>query len=319
MTVGFPKGFATASVMAAVLLLGPAAMPVPVPVPVPVVNHQVAQRPSVAADPAAAQELPSLNAAPPAATQAAKVPVPKPPIPEVKTLPWIAAGATVPAAPEDIDTPYSGRLAAPKADGLMVHASPGGTPFGLLPARVVDSDGSDRTWMPVIGSATGKWLQVLLPARRNLPSSGASVNGATGWVLASKVLTKASAVTVDVDLTAKTVTVSDAGTVQAVFPVSISGGGETARGRSFVTGRYTTSLSEKCSAQPMMILSAQSESADGYFGQDTAVQAVHAFSEHCQTISGYTAATPGCIIIGEDDIPRLLGLVPDGTPVSVHA
>jgi hypothetical protein len=149
MNIGIPKGFAAASVMAAVLLLGPAAMPLPA------VNHQATQGPSVAADQPAAQELPSLNAAPPAATHPALNPAPKPRIQVAKPLPWITAGATVPAAPGDIDTPYSGRLAAPKADGLMVHATPDGTPFGLLPARVLDSDGSDRTWMPVIGSATG--------------------------------------------------------------------------------------------------------------------------------------------------------------------
>lgn len=172
--------------------------------------------------------------------------------------------------------------------------------------------------MPVVGPTAGAWLEVLLPARRNLPSSGNPVNGATGWVHASEMLTKVSSVSVEVDLTAKTVTVADAGATLAVYPVSISGGGETARGRSFVMGRYVTSISKQCSAQPMMILSAQSEGADGYFGQDTAVQAIHAFSNQCRTISGYTQATPGCIIISESDIPRLLAIVPDGTLVTVR-
>lgn len=303
--MGIPKGFAAASVMAAVLLLGPAAMPVPA---------QVTQGASAASGQHGPPELPGPDAAPPVA-------LPEPQVAPTQApglLPWITAGATVPLAPGDIDIPYSGHMAAAKTDGLSVYSTPGGAAFGMLPAHVVDSDGSDRTWMPVLGSAAGDWLQVLLPARRNLPSSGESVNGATGWVQASAVLTKASTVTVEADLNAQTVTVFDGAAVVAVYPVSISGGGETARGRTFVTGRYTTSLSERCSAQPMMILSAQSESIDGYFGQDTAVQAVHAFSNECRGISGYTAATPGCIILNEDDIPRLLALVPDGTPVTVR-
>lgn len=90
-----------------------------------------------------------------------------------------------------------------------------------------------------------------------------------------------------------------------------------AGGRFFVRGRYSTSLSAQCSAQPMLILSAQSESTDGYIGQRSAVQAVHAFSDECRNFSGYTQATPGCIIAEEADIPRILGLVPDGTPVTV--
>jgi hypothetical protein len=111
------------------------------------------------------------------------------------------------------------------------------------------------------------------------------VNGATGWVLASEVLTKTSSVAVDVDLTTKTITVAYDETTLAVLPITMSGGEET-RGRSFVTGRYITFLSEQCSAQPMMVLSAQSESEDGYPSRDTAIQAVHAFSEQCRSISG---------------------------------
>jgi hypothetical protein len=272
--------------MAAVLFMGPAAM----------------VGPTVSAQPAA--PAPAVLTAP-AETRPAD------------PLPWITAASSVPAAPGDTDTPYSGVLAAPRADGLTVYATADGKAFALLPTRVVDSDGSDRTWMPVVGSAAGPWLQVLLPARRNLPSTGAPVNGATGWVRASDVLTKASAVTVAVNLTARTITIAGTGNTPAVFPVSISGGEETTHGRSFVLGRYATAVSQRCSAQPMLILSAQSESEDGYFHQDTAVQAIHAFSNDCRNISGYTQATPGCIIANEADIPRLLALVPDGTPVTV--
>jgi hypothetical protein len=48
------------------------------------------------------------------------------------------------------------------------------------------------------------------------------------------------------------------------------------------------------------------------------VQAIHAFSNQCRTSSGYTQATPGCIILSEGDIPRLVAIVPDGTPVTVR-
>ncbi|HEX9085891.1 MAG TPA: hypothetical protein VF867_00005, partial [Arthrobacter sp.] len=201
-----------------------------------------------------------------------------------ETLPWITSDGVIPSAPADPGTPFTGQLAAPKADGLTVYEAPGGKPFGLLPTRSVDSEGSDRTWMPVIGSSAGGWLEVLLPARRNLPSTGAPVNGAAGWIRTSEALAKASAVAVDVDLTARTVTVTDAGTATAAFPVAISGDMETVRGRSFVMGRYATLASLHCSAEQMLVLSAQSESADGYFGQATAVQAVHAFSENCRRI-----------------------------------
>lgn len=296
--IGIPRKLAAASVMVAVLLLGPAATTVP--------NTS----PEVTMGTAAEAEQ-----APPAVAVTLAVPAPAP---AAATLPWITAESLVPAAPGDIDKPYSGVLAAPATDGLAVHATPGGEPFGLLPARVVASDGSDRGWMPVVGPADGEWLEVLLPARRNLPSSGRPVNGATGFVRTSDVLTKASAVTVEVDLANKTVRVADAGAIQARYPVSISGGEETARGRSFVMGRYATTISQRCSAQPMLILSAQSEGTDGYFDQVTAVQGVHAFSDHCRTISGYTQATPGCIIISEADMPRLLAIVPDGTPVTVR-
>lgn len=303
MTIGIPRGLATAGIMAAVLFMGPAAIVVPAQAPVQGAST-VTEQPAIPATAVVSQVVPEA--------------VPAPETQAFGPLPWITAEATLPSAPWDTDTPYSGLLAAPKTDGLTVYAAPDGTAFGLLPARVIESDGSDRTWMPVIGSTAGPWLQVLLPARRNLPSSGAPVNGATGWVHASEVLTKASAVAVDVDLTAKTITVADAGNTLAVFPVSISGGDETALGRSFVMGRYSTSLSQRCSAQPLLILSAQSESTDGYFHQATAVQAVHAFSNECRNVSGYTQRTPGCIIVKEDDMPRFLALVPDGTPVTVR-
>lgn len=307
MTFGILRGIATAGIMAAVLFMGPAAIVAPWEL-----EAVSAQVPSMVMEqPTAPEQSPASPAAPepaPAAASQAAGP-----------LPWITADSVVPSAPGDIDTtPYSRFLAAPKTDGLTVHAAPGGPAFGILPARVVDSDGSDRIWMPVIGATTGPWLQVLLPARRNLPSSQAPVNGAAGWVLASDVLTRASTVTLDVDLTARTITVADAGADLAVFQVSISGGDATARGRHFVMGRYSTSLSQRCSAQPMLILSAQSESTDGYFDQDSAIQAIHAFSNECRNISGYTQATPGCIIASEADIPRILALVPDGTPVTVR-
>lgn len=309
MAIGLPRWLATAGIMVAVLFVGPAAMVAPAQAPVQEASAVTEQITTPA--PALA------SVAVPEAVQAAPKPGPAADIQTSGPLPWITAAATLPSAPGDIDAPYSGLLAAPKTDGLAVHAAPDGRAFGLLPARVIDSDGSGRTWMPVVGPATGPWLQVLLPARRNLPSSVAPVNGATGWVLASEVLTKASSVTVEVDLTAGTITVSDGGNTLSVFPVSISGGDSTARGRSFVMGRYSTSLSQRCSAQPMLILSAQSESLDGYFGQDTAVQAIHAFSIACRDLSGYTQATPGCIIVNEADVPRILALVPDGAPVTV--
>ncbi|KRF05596.1 hypothetical protein ASH00_09010 [Arthrobacter sp. Soil782] len=311
MLTGIRKGLTSVGVMAAVLFTGPAAMVVPTQVTAQVVAVSTAQ-----------PNNPALTAAPEVLPEPARgAPAPSSErTPQETTAPlrWITADAVFPAAPADNGAPYSGLLVAPKADGLLVYVSPGADAVGMIPARVIDSEGSDRTWMPAIGPIDGKWLQVLLPARRNLPSSGDPVNGATGWVLASDVLTKSSNVTVDVDLTARTITVADGAAVLDVFPVSISGGDETARGRSFVTGRYSTAISQNCSAQPMMALSAQSESVDGYIDQPTAVQAIHAFSEDCRSISGYTAATPGCIIANEWDIPRLLELVPDGTPVTVR-
>lgn len=81
-------------------------------------------------------------------------------------------------------------------------------------------------------------------------------------------------------------------------------------------GRYETEALHRCSSQPLLVLSAQSEAAAGYFGRDRAVQAIHAFSEQCRTNTEFTQATPGCIVISEADVARLLTIVPDGTPVT---
>lgn len=67
----------------------------------------------------------------------------------------------------------------------------------------------------------------------------------------------------------------------------------------------------------MLILSAQNQSPDEFFGQESATQSIHAFSDDRQ-MSGYTPATPGCIIADGADIPRLLAAILDGTPVTVR-
>lgn len=54
----------------------------------------------------------------------------------------------------------------------------------------------------------------------------------------------------------------------------------------------------------MLIRSAQSESPAGYFGQDTAVQVIHAFSRECQQISGCAQPTPGCIRVEHPAVAR---------------
>lgn len=245
--------------------------------------------------------------APPPQVEPAPAPI------DVTDLPWSRVFDFVPAR-QDPGTKFTGRLAAAKHPGVPVHRTPDGKPIAKLPVTQLESDPG---WLPIIDVQDG-WLQVLLPSRINLPSEGGPVNKGTGWVAGGDMETKASTVIVTADLSADTVTVTKAGKVIAEYAIIQDGGKDTVRGRTFAVSRYKTDLSRKCSSEPMLVLAAQTEEADGYLGQDTGLNAIHGFSQTCFDLSGYTEATPGCIILSDADMRRLLKNVPDGTPVTVN-
>lgn len=212
------------------------------------------------------------------------------------------------------DDPFgepTGLTAQAAEDAIPVFAHPNGEPVASLP----QDQRFGGTIVPVVEKQT-HWLKVLLVGRQGLPGAGNPAQ-VTGWVRAGDVTTTENPHRVDVHLSDGRIDITtsdgDDETVEHLTD-GFAWGTEatpTPEGRSFIMLNEVTSLAYT-RGHPIVYLSVQSPTLEGFEGQSVAVTAFHYHDAHAGAISN------GCIRLGADDITRLAEL-PLGTPVYVHA
>lgn len=262
----------------------------------------------------------------PAATTADPIPTPTPvvtptPTPEptgapentesydLSALPEVNVFAVVPELPVD-DAPeaaFTGETVRAAADAVPVWADPLGEPVAWL-AQEYRYGG---TTVPVI-ERQDHWVRVLLTGRQAMPSAG-DPGQLTGWLRIADVDVARSEVTVEVDLSERTVDIVRDGEVERIA-TGFAWGTEatpTPIGRSFIHLSEVTSFSY-ARGHPMVYLSLQSPTLDGFGGQDVAVTAFHYHDARSGAISN------GCLRMDAEAITKL-GELPVGTGVLIRA
>jgi lipoprotein-anchoring transpeptidase ErfK/SrfK len=148
---------------------------------------------------------------------------------ELARLPRATTYTNIPAAPRD-PAPFaltSGLVVHPLAP-LVVYAGPGKPPVAVLPTAELGGP----TWVPVVQSSPG-WERVLLPSRPNR---------ATGWIYTAaaggaQLDTRRTAYLVRVEVSARTLSVYDAGRPLGTWTVAVGAPGTpTPTGRTFLLG-----------------------------------------------------------------------------------
>jgi hypothetical protein len=215
--------------------------------------------------------------------------------------------ALTPSAPIDPGMSTITQLAAVTGGlGAVTYTSPGQGVFGVLASRTLASP----TVLPVIGSAfDGRWLQVEIPSRLNLPSVG-RVNGASAWVTSAEVTLRPVGSQITVDLTARTATVLDASGAEVYSTLVAVGADETPTptGRGFLVDASEQPGSSTPHVLALSMHSAVLNSFDG----DVPVVGIH-------TVSGLKTVgrvSNGCVRLPNDAAFNALNL-PPGTPVTI--
>lgn len=200
-----------------------------------------------------------------------------------------------------------GTVAVPKKDRVPVWTGPDADEMPVLALESTYYDAVAR-WL-VVDSRPG-WVKVLIPyGRLALPSQDPSrVNGASGWLREDDVVLREEKRSVVVDLSERTVTVEHAdGTTDQVRAAIGAAATPTPRGLTqvfTVTEAVNTGLS--------VFLSLQSESLDGFYGNDYAATAIHVGTDQGE------AASNGCLRLTSTDLEKVTHLDP-GVPVLIRA
>jgi lipoprotein-anchoring transpeptidase ErfK/SrfK len=215
-------------------------------------------------------------------------------------LPRATTFTTLRGAPQDPD-PFaieSGLVTHP-AVTQVVYARPGGPPVGALPPTELDNP----TWVPVVQTQPG-WERVLLPSRPNR-STGWIYSGGSGLQAAS------SAYRVNVELTARKLTVYDSGRSLGSWTVAIGAPfTPTPTGRTFLLA----SLSPAQPAYSPLILPLGAHSATlDTFGGGPGTVALHGWPD--KTVFGH-AVSHGCVRVPAAAL-RVLSRIPLGSPVMI--
>lgn len=225
-------------------------------------------------------------------------------------LPQVDVYAVISALPVDAD-PYgalTGELARAVTDRIPVFADPTGEPVAALPRDHY----YDGTTVPVI-ERQEHWVHVLLTGRAALPSAG-NPGQLTGWVRAQDVELSTAEATVEVDLAARTIDIVTRDGARERVADDYAWGAEatpTPLGRSFVMMVRTEPSLGYTRGHPLVYLSAQSPTLDGFGGAPVAVTAFHYHDDRSGSISN------GCLRLGPEAIDRLAQL-PVGTPVVIR-
>jgi hypothetical protein len=192
--------------------------------------------------------------------------------------------------------------------GAPVFAEPTGDPLAYLP-RDFEFDG---TTVPVV-ERSEHWIKVLLPGRQAVPSAG-DAGQLTGWVRAQDVETLAVDVTVEVDISARTVDIVRGGVTTRVAD-DLGWGADatpTPIGRTFIMTTRAEPTFEYTRGHPIVYFGVQSPTLDGFGGAEVAVTAFHYHDDRSGPISN------GCLRLDEAAIDALSDL-PPGTPVIIRS
>ena len=227
---------------------------------------------------------------------------------DVTTLPQVNVFAVIPELPVDDDAfaPPLPEHALPLGIGAPVWADPTGDPVAYLP-REYPYDG---TTVPVVEEQE-HWVKVLLTGRQAVPSEGTSAQ-LTGWMRRADVELGPSEVSVVVSISARTIDIVRDGAAERVA-TDFGWGTErtpTPIGRAFIMTTRVVPEYAYTRGHPIVYLSVQSPTLDGFGGADVAVAAFHYHDQRSGPVSN------GCIQVDPEAIATLAEL-PAGTPVII--
>lgn len=227
---------------------------------------------------------------------------------DVTTLPQVNVFAVIDRLPVDAD-PFSlpiGETALALGIGAPVWADPTGEPVAYLP-REFPYDG---TTVPVI-ERQDDWVQVLLTGRQAVPSKGNPAQ-VTGWLRVQDVELAPADAVVEVSISARTVDIVRGGVAERIATDFAWGTDVTPTplGRSYIMTTRVVPEFWYTRGHPIVYLSVQSPTLDGFAGADVAVTAFHYHDERSGPISN------GCIRLDPEAIGKLATL-PFGTPVII--
>ncbi|MEI3866425.1 L,D-transpeptidase [Microbacterium sp. CCNWLW134] len=272
-------------------LLRPDATPVAAPVPTPTVVT-----PSATPTPVATPTPPPVGFAANTASY------------DLGTLPQVDVFAVLPQLPVDPDpaSAPTGEVVTAAGAGAPVFADPAGDPVAVLPADYVYGG----TTVPVI-ERQEHWVRVLLTGRQATPSTG-NPSQLTGWLRAQDVTFAAVDARVEVSLSARTIDIVRPGGSERIATDFGSGveGTPTPTGRSFIMTTRVEPSFGYTRGYPLVYLSVQSPTLDGFGGADVAITAFHYHDARSGAISN------GCIRLDPAAIEKLAEL-PMGTPVLI--
>ncbi|MCP2637185.1 L,D-transpeptidase [Microbacterium sp. HD4P20] len=228
---------------------------------------------------------------------------------DVSTLPQVNVFAVIPQLPVD-DAPFAAATAEralPLGVGAPVWADPLGEPVAYLP-REYSYDG---TTVPIV-ERQEHWVKVLLTGRQAVPSQGNAAQVA-GWMRVSDVELAPAPESVVVSISARTIDIVRDGVAERIADDFAWGTAATPTplGRAYIMTTRVVPEYGYTRGHPIVYLSVQSPTLDGFGGADAAVTAFHYHDERSGAISN------GCLRVDPDAITRLAAL-PHGTPVIVN-
>ena len=220
-------------------------------------------------------------------------PTPSPPA----ATPW--AGKTRAPGPAPAVSP-AGISATALGVELDVHASPD----GVVVSTLTNPQASGAPLVLLVAATEGEWVQVHLAQRPN---------GSTGWVRASAVALQTLPYSLDVSTADNTLTLLEGGRPIETFPVSTGTGGTPTPSGTF----FLTELLEPTNAGYGPYAFGVSAFSDvlSDFGGGPGQIGLHGTDDE-DSIG--TAASHGCIRMTDADITRLAGMLPLGTPITIH-
>ncbi|MDZ8202681.1 murein L,D-transpeptidase [Microbacterium sp. SSW1-59] len=227
---------------------------------------------------------------------------------DLSGLPEVTVFAVIPELPVD-DDPLGdvvGVAARSVEERAPVFAEPGGEPVAALPRDYV----YDGTVVPVIEQYDA-WVRVMLVGRQAYPSSGDPAQ-LTGWMRTQDVELTAQDAVVEVSLGDRTVDIVRGDRRESVatdFGYGVEAT-PTPVGRSFVMTVRTEPSFAYTRGNPLIYLSVQSPTLDGFGGADVAITAFHYHDARSGAVSN------GCLRIDAAGAEALAAL-PLGTPVVI--
>jgi lipoprotein-anchoring transpeptidase ErfK/SrfK len=204
-------------------------------------------------------------------------------------------------AGDDAPAPASSQVARADQELAVFAAAGDGEPAMVL--QPATGFGSPRALLVV--AEAGDWLEVALPVRPN---------GTTGWIRRADVELRTIDESIVVDLTARTLTLFDAGAEVLTTPVAIGANGNpTPTGRFYVVDKLDTRDPTGPYGRFAFGLSAFSDVLTEFAGGDGQV-GVHGTNDPS---SIGQAVSHGCIRVPNEVAAQLSATVNLGTPVTI--